>query len=59
MVVYLVLVVTSLLVASTAAVLARQQNRGSVRWFYVGLVANVLAVAAILLSGKAGKRRIL
>ena len=57
MVVYLILIITNLLAAGTAAVFARQQNRDPVRWFYIGLLSNVLAIALILLAGKDGQRR--
>ena len=52
MTVYMIFIVTSLLCAAAAAVIARRTNRDPLRWAIGGVALNCLAVLAVLLSEK-------
>lgn len=56
MVTYLVFVITSVLVACVAALIAHRANKNVLNWFVAGLVLNVVTFVALWYWGERRER---
>lgn len=52
MVTYTIIVVTAILIGFVCATIAKQKGKDPVKWFVIGVVLNVLALAIIHFYGR-------
>ncbi len=56
--IYLVFVVTSVIMGVSCSAIARRFGRNPLRWFFLGVLLNILALATVLYSSKRKEVRV-